>query len=125
MAIITTCCAFLTFNICCRLAPTATNFMEDPKINKKGKGVPLHAMEEPGGRGGIAPIHSQPRHKMGVSGQHHAPAALYPQGIGPSTHWTGGWVGPRAGLDTEARRKILCLCRGSNPSHPVRSQSLY
>jgi len=26
------------------------------------------------------------------------------------THWTGGCVGPRAGLDTEARGKIL----GSN-----------
>ena len=34
----------------------------------------------------------------GVSGQQHAPAALYPRertGI----HFTGGWVGPRAGLD--------------------------
>jgi hypothetical protein len=35
----------------------------------------------------------------------------------PGTHWTGGWVGPRAGLDTEFRGKILCLCRGSNPEH--------
>jgi hypothetical protein len=26
----------------------------------KGKGVPLHAMKAPGGRGGIAPTHSQP-----------------------------------------------------------------
>jgi hypothetical protein len=26
-------------------------------------------MEAPGGRGGIAPTHSQPRHYMGVSGQ--------------------------------------------------------
>jgi hypothetical protein len=33
-------------------------------------------------------------------------------------------VGPRAGLDAEARRKILCLCRGSNPGRPVRSQTL-
>jgi hypothetical protein len=33
-------------------------------------------------------------------------------------------VGPRAGLDAEARGKILCLCRGSNPGRPVRSQSL-
>jgi hypothetical protein len=33
----------------------------------------------------------------------------------PGTHCTGGWVGPRAGLDTEARGKILLsLCRGSN-----------
>jgi hypothetical protein len=43
----------------------------------------------------------------------------------PGTHCTGGWVDPRAGLDPEVRRKILCLCRGSNPGRPVRSQSLY
>jgi len=35
-------------------------------------------------------------------GQQHALAALYPQ-EGLSTHFTGGWVGPRAGLD---RQKI-------------------
>jgi hypothetical protein len=34
-------------------------------------------------------------------------------------------VGPRAGLDAEARRKILCLFRGSNLGRPVRSQTLY
>jgi hypothetical protein len=57
---------------------------------------------------------------MRVSGQRHAPAALYPRGKDPSgTHCTGGWVGPRAGLDTEARGKILCLCRESNPDRPV------
>jgi len=33
-----------------------------------------------------------------VSGQQHASAALYPQAR-PGTHFTGGWVGPRAGLD--------------------------
>jgi hypothetical protein len=44
---------------------------------------------------------------MGVSGQGHAPAALYPRGKDPDTHWIGGWVGPRAGLDAGARRKIL------------------
>jgi len=33
-----------------------------------------------------------------VRGQRHAPAALYPQ-EGPGSHCTGGWVGPRAGLD--------------------------
>jgi hypothetical protein len=35
------------------------------------------------------------------------------------THRTGGWVGPRAGLDTEDRGKILCPCRGSNPDRPI------
>jgi hypothetical protein len=34
-------------------------------------------------------------------------------------HWIGGWVGLRAGLDTEARGKILCFCWGSNPGRPV------
>jgi len=33
-----------------------------------------------------------------VSGQQHAPAALYPLER-PGTHCRGGWVGPRAGLD--------------------------
>jgi len=37
-----------------------------------------------------------------VSGQQQAPAALYPWER-PGTHFTGGWVGPRADLD---RRKI-------------------
>jgi hypothetical protein len=51
---------------------------------------------------------------MGVSGQRHAPAALCPGERTAGTHCTGGWVGLRAGLDTEATGKILCLCRGSN-----------
>jgi hypothetical protein len=55
----------------------------------------------------------------GVNGQHHAPTALYPRERTPGTHWRGGWVGPRAGLDTEDRGKIICLCRGSNPDRPV------
>jgi hypothetical protein len=58
---------------------------------------------------------------MGVSGQRHAPAALYPRGKDPRYHWIGGWVGPRVGLDAGARRKILCPCRGSNPDRPARS----
>jgi hypothetical protein len=33
-----------------------------------------------------------------VRGQRHAPAAIYPREE-PGTHCTGGWVGPRAGLD--------------------------
>jgi hypothetical protein len=37
----------------------------------------------------------------------------------PGTYCTGGWVGPRAGLDTEATGKILCLWWGSNLDRPV------
>ena len=38
----------------------------------------------------------------GGESQQHAPAALYPRER-PGTHFTGGWVGPRASLD---ERKI-------------------
>jgi hypothetical protein len=64
---------------------------------------------------------------MGVSGQRHAPAALYPlvKDPGYPLDWIGGWVGLRAGMDAGARIKILCLCRGSNPDRPARSQTLY
>jgi hypothetical protein len=31
-------------------------------VKVKGKAVPLHTMEALGGRGGIAPTHSRPRH---------------------------------------------------------------
>jgi hypothetical protein len=51
--------------------------------------------------------------------------ALPPGETAPGTPWTGGWVGPRASLDAEVRGKILCLCRGSNPGRPVRSQTLH
>jgi hypothetical protein len=37
----------------------------------------------------------------------------------PGAHWTGGWVDPRAGLDIEARGKILCPRLESNPDRPV------
>jgi hypothetical protein len=57
---------------------------------------------------------------MGVSGQCNALVALYPQY--PLYRSLGG---PRAGLDAENRRKILCSCWGSNPGCPVRSQTLY
>jgi hypothetical protein len=56
---------------------------------------------------------------MEVSGQRYAPAAICPREGTPGTHCTGGWVGPRAGLDTEVRGKILCPYRGSNPDRPV------
>jgi hypothetical protein len=47
------------------------------------------------------------------------PGRTLPPGKEPTgTHCTGGWVGPRAGLDAEVRGKILCLRRGSNPGRP-------
>jgi hypothetical protein len=69
---------------------------EDLVLNRyaKGKVVPQHTYECTGGRC-IAPTHSRRRHEMGVSGQRHAPAALYLRGKDPGTHCTGSWVGPR------------------------------
>jgi len=57
----------------------------------------------------------------GVSGQLHAPAALYLRERS-GTHFTGGWVGPRAGLDG---RNISSPLGFSIPDRPTRSQSLY
>jgi hypothetical protein len=91
----------------------------------KRKAVPLHAMEVLARRGDIAPTHSWSLCYIRVSGQRHAQAALYPGERNPGTPWIGGWVGLRAGLDTEARRKILFLCRGSSPGPPFCSQTLY
>jgi len=50
-----------------------------------------------GSRGIALPFHDQ-WHYKGVRSQRHALAALYPRER-PSTHCTGGWVGPRASLD--------------------------
>jgi hypothetical protein len=36
---------------------------------------------------------------MEVSGQLQAQVALPPEKKPPGTHWIGGWVGPRVGLD--------------------------
>jgi hypothetical protein len=61
---------------------------------------------------------------MGVSGQRHALAVLHSRGKNTGAHWIGDWVGPRAGLEAGARRKILCAYRGSNPDRQSRSQTL-
>jgi hypothetical protein len=61
---------------------------------------------------------------MEVNGQLHAPAALPPRKYPPVTHWIGGWVDPRVGLDAVEKRKLL-QCRESNPGRPARNPSLY
>jgi hypothetical protein len=56
---------------------------------------------------------------MEVSGQLQATAALLPRKRAPNTHWRGGWVGPRAGLDAVDKRKNLALPGiESEPSSP-------
>jgi hypothetical protein len=37
------------------------------------------------------------------------PRPLHLQSKSPGIHWTGGWVGPKAGLDVVAKRKIPSL----------------
>jgi hypothetical protein len=37
------------------------------------------------------------------------------------THWIGGWVGPRASLDTVEKRKVSYSCKQSNPGYPTHS----
>jgi hypothetical protein len=43
------------------------------------------------------------------------PGRFTPRERTPGTHWTGGWVGPRAVLDAVVKRKISSPRRESNP----------
>jgi hypothetical protein len=43
------------------------------------------------------------------------PGRFTPKERTPGTHWIGGWVGPRAFLDTVVKRKIPSPRRESNP----------
>jgi hypothetical protein len=57
---------------------------------------------------------------MKASGQLHDAVALPPpRKISPGTHWVGGWVGPRAGLDAVSKRKIPSPRWESNPDHQI------
>ena len=56
-----------------------------------------------------------------MRGQHQAPAVLHPRER-PGTHCTGGWVGPRAGLDRCGKSRPTGI---RSPDRPARSQSLY
>jgi len=43
------------------------------------------------------------------------PGSFTPRERAPGTHWIGGWVVPRAGLDAMVKRKIPSSCRDLNP----------
>jgi hypothetical protein len=47
------------------------------------------------------------------------PGRFTPRERDPGTHWIGGWVGPRAGLDAVVKRKIRSPRRESNPRTPI------
>jgi len=55
---------------------------------------------------GIAPHILNLDTVLRVIGQFHAPSAFTPGERAPRTHWIGGWLNPRAGLDAVAKRKI-------------------
>ena len=57
------------------------------------------------GSRGIALLFHDHGTRKGVRGQRHALAALYPRKI-PGIHCTGGWVGPRAGLDRCGKSRL-------------------
>jgi hypothetical protein len=50
---------------------------------------------------------------MDVSDQLHAPATLLPSKYPQNTHFIGGWVGPRNGLDAVEWRKISLAPTGN------------
>jgi hypothetical protein len=57
---------------------------------------------------------------MEVSDQLQAPAASRPAERAPGNHSVGGWVGPRAVLDTAVvKRKIPSPLRESKPRTPI------
>jgi hypothetical protein len=88
------------------------------KISKgKGKVIPLQA--RCGQR--YSSTLPWPWHQKGVSGQQHAPTAIYPRER-PGTHCTGDWVGPRTGLDRCWKSRPMGI---RSPDRPARNQSLY
>jgi len=82
----------------------------------------LWPLDHRGGPGrGIAVLFHDRGTRRWVSGQQHVPAAIYPRER-PGTHFTGGWVGPRVGLDgrkisSPPGRVAQSLYRLSYPAH--------
>jgi hypothetical protein len=62
------------------------------------------------GRGGIAP----PFLILTLDGGEFS--AICPFHFTPGTHWIGGWVGPRAGLDS-GEEKYIAPARIQTPAH--------
>jgi hypothetical protein len=47
------------------------------------------------------------------------PCRFTPRERSPGTHWIGGWMGPRSGLDAVVKRKIPSPRRESNIRIPI------
>jgi hypothetical protein len=54
------------------------------------------------------------RYYLEVSGKRDAPPRFNPGENPPITHWIGGWVGPRTGLETVEQRTFSWHCWDSN-----------
>jgi hypothetical protein len=95
---------------------TSVNQQKKIYIGKKGgKVIPLHAMEALGVRSFLTSALDGDEWSVSRPGRALPPVPIVQE---------AGWAS-RAGLDAEARGKILCLSQGSNPGRPVRSQTLY
>jgi hypothetical protein len=74
-------------------------------VNVKDKVVPVlfltehHAMKAYWGSGGTAPIVLLTSALDGGEWSASRPGRFTPRERAPSTHWIGGWVGPRAVLE--------------------------
>jgi hypothetical protein len=82
------------------------------------KAVPLHAMEALWG-GGYSSFSFTTSALDGDEWSVSRPGHALPQGERPRYPLYRRLGGPQIRLDTEARGKILCPCRGSNPDCPV------
>jgi hypothetical protein len=62
---------------------------------------------------------------LGLDGEWPAsrPGRTISPGKTPGTDWTGGWVGPRAGLDSEDRGRILPHLPGIEPRSPGQARA--
>jgi hypothetical protein len=72
---------------------------------------PVHAMKEYA----AVEVYCQPWYQAELSGQHHVPTALPPEGRDTLTHWGGGWVGSRPSLGVLEKRKNVLLVPGVEP----------
>jgi hypothetical protein len=73
------------------------------------------------------PTFSCPWYLFGGEWSASRPGRFTPGEKAPGTHWIGGWVDPRSGLDNVEKRKFLTI-QGLELrplGQPARSQSLY
>jgi hypothetical protein len=91
----------------------------------KSKAVPLHAMKTHGGEEVLLLLILNLGTRWGWVFSIMPQQCFTPRERAPWYPMHRRLGGPRAGLDAETRRKILCLCQGLNPGCPVHSQSLY